>query len=86
MVLLHDRVNLTSHQERVSWLASGLYHEAKHIQFYETLRPDIVPGTRPRAETLAPLGPDRPQIPCAWKGVPSGRSLPDVRRHAKLDR
>ena len=75
--LLHDRRVLHSDIERMAWVLSCLYHDSKRLQFHDTYRPWEVPGTVQRRDAFAVLGEDIPQVPCAWRGSPAGRSLPE---------
>jgi hypothetical protein len=67
--------HLGSPKEQVAWIAHGLYHEAKHLQFFTTYWGLAQPNLDQDQQGVARLSQPTPQIPCAWKGTPSGRSM-----------
>jgi hypothetical protein len=75
-VIINPRIeHLTSSMEQIAWVAHGLYHEAKHLQFFATYLGFVQPNLDEAKQGLARLSEPIPQIPCAWKGTPSGRSM-----------
>lgn len=65
----------SSPKEQVAWIAHGLYHEAKHLQFFTTYWGLAQPNLDQDQQGVVRLSQPTPQIPCAWKGTPSGRSM-----------
>lgn len=76
-IRLHPRADLTNIEERIAVGAASLYHEAKHLQFFDTVHPHAAPGTRETESAFARLGSATPRVPCAWRGMPSSRSMPE---------
>lgn len=76
-IRLHPRADLVNIEERIAVSAASLYHEAKHLQFFDTVHPHAAPGTRESESAFARLGSATPRVPCAWRGMPSSRSMPE---------
>ena len=73
-ILLNPRRDqIACFSELTAWAAQGLYHEAKHWQFFDTYRSRQVPGLPSAPEVR--LSNLHPKIPCSWKALPSARTL-----------
>ena len=76
-VVLNRRANsIKSETRQAAWLAHGLYHEFKHIQFFLFFR---LKSNNPfsLSALTESLSGDRKSLPCAWRGIPTGRTLGD---------
>lgn len=77
-VVINPRTDvILDNRERFAWLAQGLYHEAKHVQFFDTFRARVPPQARADDGKAISLSLSDMRVPCAWKGAPSDRSLAD---------
>lgn len=75
-IIINPRTgHLSSPKEQIAWIAHGLYHEAKHLQFFTTYWGLAQPNLDGDQQGVVRLSQPAPQIPCAWKGTPSGRSM-----------
>ena len=75
-VLLNPRFNKTENiNEIIAWSSQGLYHEAKHWQFFDTYQYEGIPGSEKSNKNI--FSNIHPIIPCSWKAVPSERTLDD---------
>lgn len=76
-VVLNDGLPLDSDVEAMAWQAGALYHEAKHLQLFDSKQGWVPP--QPDEEALSSLtvhlSEPEPRIPCAWYGNPSPRNM-----------
>ena len=76
-IRLNPMFDLPEETERLAWVTSSLYHEAKHQQFQAIFESEYAPDDKEGISPLLVLGKIEPKIVCAWRGYPSPRSLPD---------
>ena len=76
-VVLNDSLPLDSEAEILAWQAGALYHEAKHLQFFDSKQGWVPP--QPDDDEMSPLtvylSEPAPRVPCAWYGNPSPRNM-----------
>jgi hypothetical protein len=77
IIVNRRQAQLRSRAEQQAWICHGLYHEAKHLQFFKTYRGWASPDAPLDDIGSVVLASATPRIPCAWKGTPSARSMAD---------